>query len=231
MVENLNNQKKFEIINDAVAATHVVTDDWLHVTENIQGWKCEDFTPSFSLGYFEDEMILGKVTIFYKKVSRKFIKALGKILFDSRNRLRPTRVVLVNSEISGSKIKIIYESKSITLKMMENEASHLFFTCDTTCIEKNYDNLTYYEKKKNIKLVNSSNSIKNIVLSGQQEEDRFYNAFSLFGKNIPNKYKNYGIRDVIEELARRKDLTLLMKVEAVYKERKKWWNCLCRITN
>ena len=115
--------------------------------------------------------------------------------------------------------------------MMENEASHLFFTCDTTCIEKNYDNLTYYEKKKNIKLVNSSNSIKNIVLSGQQEEDRFYNAFSLFGKNIPNKYKNYGIRDVIEELARRKDLTLLMKVEAVYKERKKWWNCLCRITN
>ena len=52
----------FELINDAVAATHVVSNKWEHVTTNIQGWLCANITRSFSLGYFEEDMVLGKVT-------------------------------------------------------------------------------------------------------------------------------------------------------------------------
>ena len=216
----------YEAINTAVAATHVITNKWEHITENIQGWRCDEVTPSFSLGFFEDNMILGKVTIFYSKVGRKHFKELAGIINNSRNRLKPTRIVLVNSPLKSKMLKCIYSNKDITLRMMENRASLLFHECDTTIIDRNYKNFTYFEKKTDIKIVNSTGAVRNISLSGKRQANRFFNAYSLVVKNITNKYKNFGIKEVIEELCQRKDLKLLRKVENVYQERKKWWNLL-----
>ena len=94
---------------------------------------------------------------------------------------------------------MIYTSEKHIIYLTENKLSRQLYACNTTLIEKNYMNLTYYSKKCKFNLCTPFEVIVNISKFRKETKQRIFQLQRLIGRKAEDRYTTVGFKEIIED--------------------------------
>ena len=77
---------------------------------------------------------------------------------------------------------------------IENKLSQMLFPCDTTIIEKNYNNFTYYSKRSKFNILTPIEMIKKICLYRKETQLRIFQINRMTDRDEDNRYEVIGFK-------------------------------------
>ena len=107
--------------------------------------------------------------------------------------------------------------------MIENEIACLLYTCDTTTIERNYDNFTYYSNKCPIKIPKKRTIMQNLLRMSSKKLPKVFDVERILNRNRTQLFEKVGYKQILEQCADDTDGLMLQTIETVYQWRKIWW--------
>ena len=222
--EDLNVDEFYCRLFSATQATHVMATHWNQIPTEAYGWSLECISPNQFFGQLDLALLTGKITIIYKQLNEKLINYIAKNILATKNKYRPTRVIFVNAKYVHQKCIMIFTNSKFTVHMIENKLSQLLFPCDTTCIERNYNNFTYYSSKCIIRIPNKTDTILKFKMLACADVLKVFDVENfLLMKQVDAPT---GFKQILEQCGTEVNHDGLKMLTRVYLRRKLWWKLI-----